>query len=287
MNETLNLDVAVMKATKPAPAIPYMGSKRRLSMRIYDAIVEHSGQYSGTFVDVFTGGFAMGAQFLQNGWQVIANDRNRYVIALLEKVTGEGLPQDIAQRWVSRTEFEDVRDNPDKYDDWWVGYVLCGYSFGNNQKSYLFGREVEPLKMLGHEVVTAPTVTGRRLALRKLIKELSSPRFDLEQLERLEQLQQLQQLELLSVDYQNLRIPDGAIVYCDPPYIRTATYRESIDHDEFYKWVRNLAKRHRVYISSYEAPDDFEVVAKYTHNSTLSARANIKTVEKLFYLGDS
>jgi hypothetical protein len=35
---------------------------------------------------------------------------------------------------VSRAKFEDVIKNPDKYEDWYVGYIQCVWSFGNNQK---------------------------------------------------------------------------------------------------------------------------------------------------------
>ena len=44
----------------------------------------------------------------------------------------------------------------------------------------------------------------------------------LQSLQRLQRLQSLQRLQTTSDDYQNVEIPDGAVVYCDPPYRGTS-----------------------------------------------------------------
>jgi DNA adenine methylase len=48
----------------------------------------------------------------------------------------------------------------------------------------------------------------------------------LESLERLERLERLEDIEFMGKSYEEVPIPDGAIVYCDPPYQGTATYAE-------------------------------------------------------------
>ena len=46
------------------------------------------------------------------------------------------------------------------------------------------------------------------------------------ELEQLERLQQLDNVVFSSLSYDDVEIPDNAIIYCDPPYKGTKTYRE-------------------------------------------------------------
>jgi adenine-specific DNA methylase len=125
--------------------IPYMGSKRKSAQLIFNTIRNHNPQ-SKQLVELFCGGFAIGEIFIKNGWNVIANDKNKYVVALLDKTLNYGLSEDIVTKWVSREIFKDIKKNPSYYEDWYVGYVQCIWSFGNTQTNYLFGKDVEPIK---------------------------------------------------------------------------------------------------------------------------------------------
>ena len=40
--------------------------------------------------------------------------------------------------WVSRDTFNKVKDNPEKFEKWYVGYVLTIWSFGNRQGLYVW-----------------------------------------------------------------------------------------------------------------------------------------------------
>ena len=78
----------------------------------------------------------------------------------------------------------------------------------------------------------------------------------LESLESLESLQSLQSLERLNLDYRDVPIEDGGVVYCDPPYRGVSGYvTGAFDHDAFYDWVRNA--EFPVYVSEYSMPEDF------------------------------
>lgn len=61
--------------------------------------------------------------------------------------------------------------------------------------------------------------------------------------------------------YDDVEIPDGSLVYCDPPYAKTASYAsnsgEGFDHGKFWQWVREKSKTCSVYVSEETAPDDF------------------------------
>ena len=52
------------------------------------------------------------------------------------------------------------------------------------------------------------------------------------------------------LDYHDVEIPDGAVVYCDPPYVNTTGYTVGqFDTNEFWNYMRQLSKRCDVYIS--------------------------------------
>ena len=315
-------------------SIPYMGSKKKSANKIYSTI--HKLNPDGkVLLDLFCGGFAISEKFMCKGWNVIANDKNKYVIALLQKVLFEGLPENIITKFITREIFFDIKSNPQNYNDWYVGYVQCCWSFGNNQMDYIFGKDVEGTKLAGHELVVncnAELIRGlisdnaisrvlskldrisRRMELMTCVNER---KFELERLERLqrlqrleqleqlerlqrlqqleqlqrlqrleqlEQLQRLQQLELYSINYNEVSIPEGAVIYCDPPYKGTAEYKEgSFNHAEFWEWCRQQSKTHKIYISEYNAPPDFMPVLVFEQRSTLSATSNnTATLEKLF-----
>jgi hypothetical protein len=120
---------------------------------------------------------------------------------------------------------------------------------------------------------------------------------NLERLERLERLQSLQSLESLerlqpdeaggepitstSEDYRNYEYREGDIVYCDPPYVGTEGYGCEFDHDAFWEWART--RTYPVYVSEYQAPDDFIPVWEKKKRSLFSRKNLSKpVVEKLF-----
>jgi len=292
--------------------IPYMGSKRKSSQKIYQTIKNFNVD-SDTIVDLFCGGFAIGEIFYKNGFKVIANDKNQFVTALLDQTINKGLDEQKCLEFITRSKFEDVLKNTNNYEDWYVGYVMCIWSFGNNQKGYIFGKETEAYKRAGHELVInkdpkllkelLPNIPQkyiegilkqtdwhkRRIALGKVAKVLKNRILELQQLERLEQLEQLerlQQLEIYNNSYDEVEIPKDAIIYCDPPYQGTAEYKEgSFNHAKFWDWVRKISKTNKIYISEYNAPNDFEVILSFSQKSTLQGgvqKHNNQPDEKLF-----
>ena len=87
------------------------------------------------------------------------------------------------------------------------------------------------------------------------------------------------------LDYHDVEIPDGAVVYCDPPYANTTGYTVGqFDTNEFWYYMRQLSKRCDVYISEESAPDDFECVWSQELTRTLDFNKSNqpKKVEKLF-----
>ena len=82
---------------------------------------------------------------------------------------------------------------------------------------------------------------------------------------------------------------NGKVIWlgqCDPPYQGTTGYKTgAFGHDMFFEWCREQAKKNVVFVSEYNAPEDFECVwqgeIKTNFASTRKA-ATHKAVEKLF-----
>jgi len=84
-------------------------------------------------------------------------------------------------------------------------------------------------------------------------------------------------------DYSALTVPDGAVVYCDPPYAGTTGYAgHGWEPERFYRWVEELSVRCSVYVSEYAAPSHWVQVWEREHSATLSRTVTRKVTERLF-----
>lgn len=256
-----------------------MGSKRKIAP---DLILHmaNANPDAKHFYDLFGGGGAMSFAALQSGFfdTVHYNDLNTAVVALLEKIRTDGVTDEFYQ-WIDRERFFELI----KGDDWLAGLALTCWSFGNNQKGYLYGRKAEPVKRVAHDEVMAAGGNAYRLEVLRERRKVG--RFDLEHLERLQHLESLQHFESLQItnlDYRAVPIvtpPEQTIIYCDIPYQGTAEYKHgAFDHEAFFEWCRQSP--YKIYVSSYEAPMD--CVYELAHRSTLSATANNRVTERLF-----
>lgn len=66
-----------------------------------------------------------------------------------------------------------------------------------------------------------------------------------------------------AIDYRQI-VPKGCVVYCDPPYARTAAKynKQKFDHDAFWDTVRRWSRENLVFVSEMDAPEDFEVICE-------------------------
>ena len=82
-------------------------------------------------------------------------------------------------------------------------------------------------------------------------------------------------------DYLNIK-PYNAVVYCDPPYQGTTKYKDDLNYDTYWNWVREISKDNIVLCSEYNAPSDFECIWSKELTTTLDKASRSKAVEKLF-----
>lgn len=97
----------------------------------------------------------------------------------------------------------------------------------------------------------------------------------------------MQGVELVNQGYEATIFQEPSLIYCDPPYQGTTGYKTGVfDHDKFFNWCRQKkSEGHTVFVSEYNAPEDFEVVWQgeiKTNFASTRKGATHTAVEKLF-----
>jgi DNA adenine methylase len=85
--------------------------------------------------------------------------------------------------------------------------------------------------------------------------------------------------------YNEVEVPSGSLIYCDPPYRGTVGYSVGrFDHDRFWEWVRKRSVENTVLVSEYSAPEDFTCVWEIETKTDIKDRTGEKSrrVEQLF-----
>ena len=293
--------------------MPYMGSKEKilnLIQYIFDR--EHKKKY---FIDLFCGGLCVSHYAVEKTkFNVIANDLNKYNIDLFHEIIFNKAIN-IKKVWydfVDRQLFNDVRDNPHKYPNWYVGFVLTIYSFGNSQKAYLFGRDIEDGKkalhqalvfddwsLIDYDFIASDKVRAmdykinnyKRILFTQEYKSYIKSKQQLERLQQLQQLERLQQLELYNMDWLELYkllpvdILKNAIIYCDPPYEATAQYQvgKGFNYNAFWQWFKTCP--YSVYVSSYQAPKDIQPLNFELKTQLFNSNGRQKKQENIYWNG--
>lgn len=110
----------------------------------------------------------------------------------------------------------------------------------------------------------------------------------LERVQSMERLESLERLQVTSLSYDEIDIPDGAVVYCDPPYhaCNKSLYdgtAKAFDHNAFYDWCVSVSKTNPIFISEYSIEDDrFEVVAEKQKMTYMSSKKSFIVTERLY-----
>lgn len=183
------------------------------------------------------------------------SDIHKYLIALLQhvQITTDDLPATFDEN-----EYKAVRQNPDKYPEWYVGLVgFC--SFGGKW----WGGYPRGFK---NDSVTPRDIVNE--TIRNLIKQAPN----------------LKDIEFFHDDY----IDCGTgirdyVVYCDIPYRNSTKYAtKNFDYEKFYDWCKYMSQHNIVLISEYWMPDDFESIWQKQLKCTLDKNSRSDKTEKLF-----
>jgi len=299
--------------------IPYMGSKRKLAPKILTKIMTDNPNTQYIY-DLFGGGASISLMALQLKQikKVHYNEFNPAIVNLLKYIIDNGITQEF-YKWVSREEFKKNHDRT----DWYGGLLKTVWTFGNNQKAYLFGKDIEKDKKMLHKIVvdndvkyieifknrykmvfdvdiihntfSKKNIEDRRTIIARLVKnKLDEKDIDrMQQLERIQQLQQLTQLEQLSrleqLSISNLSYEQVEI---NTPIDETIIYLDPPYKDtasynkviDFKKLKKFIDNSpYKIYLSEYQNTYNMKLVKEYKHRGLLSGSVNKEIVEKLFW----
>lgn len=226
--------------------LQYFGGKTKVSNQIVEYL-ESVRKKNQVYVEPFVGG---GIICSKMSGERIASDYNEYLIAMYKAVqNGYELPEKI-----SKEQYDYIKNNKDD-DKALTGFVGFGCSFAGKwfggyarQKGYNFA-------------------SGSKRSLLKKMKTMQNVVFE-------------------HKNYKEWIGINGALIYCDPPYNDTTQAYGTGEFytEEFWNNMRILSRDNDVYVSEYEAPDDFECVLEIP-TKTIIRDGNDKVsyrIEKLF-----
>lgn len=238
----------------------YMGGKGRIAKDILSIIL--NGRTPGqAYVEPFVGGCNSLDKVPQEDGPRIAGDMNPYLISLWRVAQRGSLPN----RTYTKEEYHCAKKNRDKNP------ALTGWlGFGCSFRGKWFGGYAGKVNTKAGNKRDYQAEARRNIA---------------------RQVPKIQGVTFHHAGYRELGefIPANSIIYCDPPYENTTSYSGApvFDHADFWAWCREMTLAgHKVFISEYNAPGDFQVVWESLLSSSLSATAggggSKQSIEKLF-----
>jgi len=231
-----------------------MGSKNRFAKELLEIVLADRGKYQA-YVEPFAGG--MNTIDKVTGWR-IASDSHCPLISMWKAlIYNSWTPPE----YVTKEEYDNVRTNPDNYSQHYLGWV----GFNCSYRGKWFG---------GYAGKCKTNINTERNYQSESIRNVTK------------QIPKLVGVDFRCVDYTQLLLPRNSLVYCDPPYFDTTKYRDDVEHERFWNWVRKISKEHNVFVSEYVAPPDFKCVWSKEVASSLSRNGtsggNRLSVERLY-----
>ena len=235
----------------------YMGSKARFAKDILPIILKErtENQY---YVEPFVGGCNIIDKVKGNR---IASDSNKYLIALWKGLQQDRelimeIPKELYDK--ARSQYNE-RENHN-FDDFTIGWI--GFMGSFNGRFYGGG------------------YSGKHKNRDYVNEQIRNT---------LKQLEAIKDIDFNSCNYDQLEIPNGSIVYCDIPYQGTKEYdtKDKFNHAKFWQWCREKSQNNTVFVSEYNAPNDFECVWQKEVNVSIRPTKTLQQTEKLFRLKSS
>lgn len=233
----------------------YMGSKNRIAKHILPIMLKYRTPEM-TWVEPFVGGANM---IDKVEGKRIGADFNKYLIALFTALQNEWTPPN----FIEKAKHKDIVNNKSNYKPELVGWasIACSYSGSG----------------CGFAGIVKTKIGTIRNYQTEAIDNINK------------QLPKIKEVQFVNCSYADLDIPPNSLIYCDPPYENTSGYKNvnSFDHDAFWQWCRDKVNEgHIIFVSEYNAPNDFYCIWEGEFKSSLSANGksggNKNSTERLF-----
>ena len=231
----------------------YMGSKNRIAKHLLPIMLAECEKHNiEKWVEPFVGGANM-IDKVPDSLERVGYDLNNHVIHALIDIRDNtsGLPDS-----VSEEEYKSFYNKPAEH---FSSLARFGASFGGKfENGFARGKAADG---------TARNYWAE--TKRNALKQ--SPK--------------IQSVQFICDSYENLSF-ENTLIYCDPPYQGTSGYKTgAFDHDKFFNWCREQSKNNVVFVSEYNAPDDFECVWQGEIKTNFASQRKVAThnaIEKLF-----
>jgi len=226
----------------------YMGSKRRIAKYILPIILKGKKSENKHFYDMFVGG----GNIIENvNGKRIGVDSNPFIIDALLSIRDNVFDLPKNKKDFTEYNYKKAKSNGHIYN----GYISFALSYGGK----FWGgwcRDKENKRDYVNESYRNAVVQSKKI----------------------------QNVVFLNCNYDEIKIEQDSIIYCDPPYANTTKYKDDFDHEKFWQWCREKSiKGHQVFISEYNAPDDFVCLwSKEIVSSLTKDTGSKKSIEKLF-----
>ena len=260
--------------------LPYKGSKNSIADWIVDNLPANL-----FLIDLFAGGCAVTHAAMRRGkfLRYLVNDINEAPQVFYKALFGE-YDDPHYKQFVSREMFFGANNMA----------LKLMWSFGNDGKTYIYGKDIEHYKKLCH---------FQRMGICDVMDFIKAdPHYSTHKWsncqsamnwERIHNIPYIlggnleslkKRIFVYQASYEQFQLPDSplATIYCDIPYKGTdCGCYGGFDHEKFYDWCRK--QKHDIYVSEYSMPDDFELVAEKPKIVRADAKDNTKySMERLF-----
>lgn len=231
----------------------YQGGKLKLIKKFKHIIQSALKESNGIYYEPFVGGANSFVQIEAD--QRIGSDIDLELIAFLNYLRDFGadnLP------YITEEIYYRSRNEPSLYPTYLIGYIsICGSFQGKKWGGYAGAKQYNSAY---HDYP--------KEALNNIIKQ--SKLFKPSDL-------------FLCKDYKDIGYTSNSVVYFDPPYFGTTSYKNSdFDTEEFWNLARLVSKTCKVFVSEYNAPEDFISVWSKERKNTLGLNRGSKNTENLF-----
>lgn len=232
----------------------YMGSKNRISKSLAEIINIKISEFN---IIKYFEPFVGGANLIEHikCKKRYGSDSNKYLIAMWKALQSGWKPPES----ISKELYNHIKDNKDEYPDELV--AIAGFCATYNAK--WFG---------GYAGIVTTKIGTQRNYYDEAVRNI------------LKQVKKLENVIFNCVNYLDLdpNKLSNYLIYCDPPYANSTQYKDEFDHENFWGWVRLASANNIVYVSEYNAPNDFKCVWSKDITTTLDKNSRKTDTERLF-----
>jgi DNA adenine methylase len=214
----------------------YLGGKSRIAKQIAAVMLAATDDRS-TYIEPFVGAGSVAVQMVPHFEHAYLSDASPDLIMLWKALQLGWEPPE----FVSEEYYQALRNAAPSAVRGFVGY---GCSFGG--------------KWFGGYARNNPTNDYARASRNSIIRKTNT----------------LRATNFYCLGYGDILIPNGSVVYLDPPYANTTAFGgvAHFDSANFWKWAESISVRASVFVSEYSAPEGWQPVWSGRPQSSLGTK---------------